>query len=130
MSRQAIIGTIQEGRCADIAETNPYVHEDQKKRLAWEYGHESTVKEHQQQQRHDSLSVWRKLLCKVGLHKYNLKRVPGRPHIKDNEIVGRDPIINKYTCIYCPATYFVGLNSKRRNPMTTQKQEIIEGAEA
>ena len=110
MSRQAIIGTIQEGRCADISDTNPYSPEDKKKHLAWGYGHERTVGEHEQQQKYACLPFWRKALCKIGLHKYTLKRIPGRPRIKDNEIVGRDPIINKYTCIYCPAVYFVGLN--------------------
>ena len=110
MNRQEIVAVIQEGRCSGVNGTNPYAPEDRKRYLGWEYGHERTVTEHRQKQQHDDLPLWRKLLCKIGFHEYALKRVPGRPHIKNNRIVGRDPIIKKYSCVYCPAVYFVGLD--------------------
>lgn len=76
---QEILGAVQEEACADSDAKNP--------------------------------SLIRRIVCKIGFHKYSLKYIPGRPHInpKTGNIDRRDPIIEKYTCIYCDDTYFLGL---------------------
>lgn len=94
---QTILGAVQEGACASPNDTNPYEAEDKKRYLGWQQGHESAIKEYQQQQRYSNISLFRKILCKIGWHKYNLTRVPGRPHInpKTSNIDRRDPILLK-----------------------------------
>ena len=100
---QAILGAVQLGFCADLETANPYEPEDKKRYLGWEQGHKRAIEEHRQRQKYDNLSLFRKVLCGIGIHKYNLTHVPGRPHIdpKTGNIDRRDPIIKKYTCVYC-----------------------------
>ncbi len=108
---QEILGAVQLGACADLSDVNPYEPEDKKKYLGWQQGHSRVIEENQLQQKRVGSSWFRKLMCKLGIHKYNLKRVPGRPHInpQTGNIDRRDPIIEKYTCICCSDVYFLGL---------------------
>ena len=108
---QTILSAVQEGTCSAIDDINPYETGDKKRYLGWQQGHENVTREHQQQQKYNESSLLRRLLCKIGLHKYQCKHIPGRPHInpKTGEMDRRDPIIKKYTCICCDYTYFVGL---------------------
>jgi len=108
---QEILGAVQLGTCAGINDTNPYQPEDKKKYFGWKQGHERAIENHQEYLRWKNAPWYRKAMCKIGAHKYSLKRIPGRPHIdpKTGNIDGRNPIIKKYTCIYCPDTRFVGL---------------------
>ena len=109
---QIILGAVQEGKCSNIDDINPYEISDKKRYMGWEQGHKTTIKEYKEQQKYNNLSFFRKVICKMGFHKYKLKCVPGRPHINPitNNIDRHDPIIKKYKCIYCSATYFIGLN--------------------
>lgn len=107
---QAILGAVQLGACADLNETNPYEPEDKKRHLGWKQGHSRVIEEHRQYRRWDNVSWFRKILCRIRIHRYTLKRIPGRPHIdpKTGNIDRRDPIIKKYTCV-CGDVYFLGL---------------------
>lgn len=107
---QTILEAVQLGTCAAPDDTNPYKPEDKKRFLGWEEGHKRSIEEHEREQKYNSLSFFRKIKCKIGFHKYKLKRISGRPHInpKTHSIDRRDPIIKKYTCIYCDETYFIG----------------------
>lgn len=107
---QTILSAVQLGMCSNPNDTNPYEPEDKKKHLGWEQGHERVVEEHQRQQKYNKLPLSRKILCKIGIHKYSLSRIPGRPHVnpKTGNIDRRDPIIKKYTCD-CGDVYFLGL---------------------
>lgn len=107
---QIILGAVQEGRCAELSDINPYTLEDRKRRLGWEQGHYRSIKEHERCQRYANLSWFRKVLCKLGVHKHILKLVPGRPHInrQTGAIDRRDPVIKRYTCD-CGDVFFVGL---------------------
>jgi len=63
----------------------------------------------------------------MGLHEYTLKKIPGRPYI-DNEkglITARDPIIKKYTCIYCDNTFFKGLDGDRNSPTNRKIRQSV-----
>ena len=107
---QEILGAVQEGTCAEFGNTNPYEPEDKKRYLGWEQGYKNVVREHKEQQEWANTSRWQKLKCRLGFHKYILKKIPGRPHINPKgEIDRRDPIIKKYTCICCNDVYFIGL---------------------
>ena len=108
---QTILGAVQLGTCAEADEVNPYQSDDKKRYLGWEQGHKRAIANFQQEQQWDNLSLFRKLMCKIGIHKYSLKRIPGRPHIdpKSGNIDRRDPIVKKYTCVYCDDVYFIGL---------------------
>lgn len=108
---QKILFAVQLGACSGLHGTNPYEPEDKKMFLGWEQGHSRVIKEHEEQQKWANASFFRNILCKVGIHKHALKRVPGRPHInpKSGDIDRRDPIIEKWTCVYCPDVYFIGL---------------------
>lgn len=109
---QVILGAVQEGTCADVNDANPYEPEDKKRFLGWEQGHKRAIEEYEQQQKHDSLSLSRTIKCKLGFHNYILKKIPGRPHIDPKgTITRRDPIIKKYTCVYCDNVYFLGLGN-------------------
>ena len=110
---QVILGAVQLGICSEINDANPYEPEDDKRQLGWKQGHSRVIEEHQQYQRWDKASWLRKILCKVGFHKYHLKRIPGRPHIdpKTSNIDRRDLIIEKYICI-CGDIYFSGLSGQ------------------
>ncbi len=107
---QTILGAVQLGECANLNDTNPYEPTDRKRYLGWQEGHKRVIAEHQQWQKHNNLSLFRKIMCKTGFHKYSLKRIPGRPHIdsKTGNINGRDSVIKKYTCD-CGAVCFEGL---------------------
>ena len=107
---QVILGAVQQGKCSDPDDINPFDIADRKRHAGWEQGHKSMVADLVMRQKYNDVPVWQKIKCKIGLHKYNLSHVPGRPHIRNNRIIGRDPIIKKYTCIHCPAVYFVGLS--------------------
>lgn len=113
---QTILGAVQLGTCADLNTTNPYEPEDKKRYLGWEEGHQRAIKEHQQQQKYNP-SFFRSVLCKIGFHQYSLRRIPGRPHInpKTGNIDRRDPIIKKYTCVFCNDVYFIGLLAQKRS---------------
>ena len=113
---QEILGAVQEGTCSEPNDINPYKPEDVKKYCGWKQGYENAVKDHKLQQKIDGLSLLDKLKCRIGIHKYKLKRIPGRPHInpKTGKIDRRDPIIKKYTCVRCNDTYFIGLNRRKR----------------
>ncbi len=111
---QEILGAVQEGECSEIDEVNPYAAEDKRKYLGWEAGHERMVAEIAQEEKWGNLSWYRKLRCRLGIHKYKMKRVRGRPHINPklegpSKIDGRDPVVKKYTCIFCGDVYFIGL---------------------
>ena len=106
---QTILGAVQQGTCAELGDVNPHKPEDKKRFLGWEQGYKNVVREHNLQQRLNNRSLCRRFLCCIGIHKYRLKLVPGRPHIgKGGNIDRRDPIVKKYICIYCDDTYFVG----------------------
>jgi len=111
---QMILGAVQLGRCASLDDTNPYEPKDKKRYFGWQQGHESAIEEYRQQQKYNNAPSFRKILCKIGWHKYSLKHIPGRPHIdpKTSNIDRRDPIIEKYTCVYCNDVYFTGLRNK------------------
>ncbi len=113
---QTILGAVQIGTCADVSAVNPYEPKDKKRYLGWEQGHERAIKEYQQQQKYNNLSLFRKAMCIIGFHKHSLKLIPGRPHInpKTGNIDKRDPIIKKYTCVYCDDVCFIGLIPKGR----------------
>ncbi len=108
---QDILGAVQLGACSAIDDTNPYEPEDKKRYLGWKQGHKRAVEERQQQKRWSDSSWFCKLMCKLGIHRCALTRVPGRPHIDWNTglIDRRDPIISKYTCVCCGDVHFEGL---------------------
>ncbi len=109
---QEILGAVQQGMCSQVDDANPFEATDTKRFMGWQQGHDRMARGSRQQQEYDNLSWWRKAKCWAGFHVYNLTRVPGRPHI--NPVMGnidrRDFIIKKYSCAYCPATFFIGLD--------------------
>ncbi len=105
---QDILGAVQKGTCAEPNDTNPYEVTDIKRFEGWKQGHKSAVAEQEQIQKWESTSLFRKILCKVGIHKDRLTKIPGRPHIKAGKIVSRDSIIKKFTCIHCDNVHFIG----------------------
>ena len=109
---QTILSAVQQGTCAEFGKTNPYKPENKKRFLGWEQGYENVIKGHEHQQKIQICSFYRRFLCCIGIHKYHLKLIPGRPHInpQTRDIDSRDPIIKKYVCIYCDETYFIGLD--------------------
>ena len=121
---QIILGAVQEGVCAELGSTNPYKPEDKKQHAGWEQGHKRAIEDHRQREKYTSLSWFRKAKCKIGLHRYNLSKIPGRPHInpKTGDIDRRDPIIEKYTCVYCGDVYFIGLDGGSRERQARQKR--------
>ncbi len=105
---QDILGAVQRGECSEPNDKNPYEVTDLKRFEGWKQGHKSVVTEQEQMQRWGKTPLLRKVLCKVGIHKDKLQKIPGRPHIKAGKIVARDPVIKKFTCIYCGNVHFIG----------------------
>ncbi len=105
---QDILGAVQKGECSELNDTNPYEAEDIKRFEGWKQGHKRVVAEQEQIQKWNATSFFRKILCKIGIHKDKLSKIPGRPHIKDGKIVSRDSIIKKFTCIHCDNVHFIG----------------------
>lgn len=122
---QTILGAVQEGTCAEIDAVNPYSMEDKKRYFGWKEGHEGAVKDYNQQKKYDSLTSWQKFKCWLGIHEYTIKKLPGRPHIDNatGDIISRDPIVKKYTCIYCNDSFLVGvLDFKRPSSLKRNKR--------
>ena len=117
---QTILGAVQEGRCSKLGDVNPYEPDDKKRYLGWEQGHKSVLQAHEERQRYKNSPWYRKVLCKLGIHNYSVSYIPGRPHInpQTGNIIGRDPIITKYTCVCCSYDYCVGLYIKPRRLRT------------
>ncbi len=107
---QTILGEVQIGRCSGLDDVNPYEPQDRKRYLGWEQGHKTMIESHRQHKKHKAMPWYRKILCQIGVHKYTLKLIPGRPRIgfQTGLSIGRDPIIKKYVCD-CGDTYFIGL---------------------
>lgn len=109
---QIILGAVQEGECSKLDDENPYKQNDVERYEGWKQGHKRIIQDHKQQERYANSSAWQKILCFFGVHKYNLQRIPGRPHIDCGTglILRRDPVIEKYTCLCCGKTYFINLD--------------------
>lgn len=107
-----VVNGLQDGECADLDAKNPYSIEDKKSYHAWKIGHDKAIEDNKIQLRWKNTTKWQKVKCKIGIHNFEVIKIHGRPHIdyQTGNIISRDRIITRFTCIYCNETCFDGLN--------------------
>jgi len=104
-----ILEAVKDGEGSNLGDVNPYIDLDQsvqdnlRKVAGWDAGYKLARQQENDMARWSRLSLFRKMLCTLDLHKeVFVGNMSGRPHLdRSGTIVGRDAPRKIYDCAYC-----------------------------